>query len=134
MIDEDPPQTITVDNDIRSIKRAIVFGESLLKEGVILTKRIGVKCDRCHQEGLLYHQNRQTKILVCSHVYAGLYELLEKLERERWERDWIGSVYTQTYKCGVVVGGVQVEKVRCGKDLMLHLRMNHCWFPGGPHA
>lgn len=120
-------QLITLDQDIRAIKRAIVFSHGKL--GVSTHAVINdVRCEVCRQAGLIYKHDGELKMLVCRRVYLGLVDLMDRLERQRWKDGYIVDM-PAAMPLSVRVGGVPVESLPCEANLMLRLRMRHCWFP-----
>lgn len=122
-------QKITRETDIKAITKAIVFGESRLRSGMVHMWANGVRCERCGQEGQLYRHKDLRKMLVCSHVHRGIFELFDRLERERWkECERTGYVRPPDFVGGTVIRGYSISAVPCGVNIVLHLRMRHCWF------
>lgn len=123
-------QTITRDTDIKAISKAIVFGEADLRSGRRHMVGNGVRCERCGQEGQLYHHRDSMQMLACEHVHGGIRELYDQIEREHWQRMWDRGYYAtiQPISGKVIVKGYTVNSVPCDVNIVLHLRMRHCWF------
>jgi hypothetical protein len=123
-----PYQKITLDHDIKEIKRAIVCKAPSLVLGKARTVETGPMCNLCGQSGLAYRQGEQTRILVCSHIERSLKEFM----RQRYDEHYTHTPNLVKPECAtygpVVIAGCPIESIECGRNLKMHLRMRFCWF------
>lgn len=122
-------QVITVDHDIKELKRALFFAKMNLRSGKVRTIKVGPTCEKCGQAGLAYRRNDETRILVCDHVERGLIVLfLERLKSYGFYDDYPLIDAFPPVPNTLVIAGVPIESIECGRNLLMSLRMRYCWF------
>lgn len=124
-----PPQRITVDTDIRLMKRALVMGTGHLKSGRVRTIETGPTCEKCGQAGVAYLTGGKTEILVCSQVERGIAELFYERRKSIGCYDDRPIIEPPPLMPNtLVIVGVPIKSIECGRHLKMSLRMRFCWF------
>lgn len=126
---EREPQKITVDNDIKEMKRALVMRGRDLTEGRVRILEVGPTCDGCGQTGIAYHRDGKTRILVCKPIKRAIDDLIFK----QWHYHLEETKYSPRLlpfspSLDSMIAGCPIESIECGRNLKMHLRMRFCWF------
>lgn len=124
-----PCQKLTLDHDIKEMKRALFMGGRDLAEGRIRTLEVGPTCDGCGQTGIAYHRDGKTRILVCKPIKRAIDDLIFK----QWHNYLEETKYSPRLapfspSLDSMIAGCPIESIECGRNLKMHLRMRFCWF------
>ncbi len=124
-------QVLVGDVEFKAIKRAVWAHDRALQRGKLQCVGIGVSCDCCGQEGLLYYHDGEPKILLCDRLAMAIQEEFYRRESAAWDAASKSSfAYVPQYTVPTnSIGGAKYHSIDCGEDLLRYLRQRHCWFP-----